>query len=242
VYSLLDSVQFASMASPSKEGSGGAGGSRGERASGGARASRDARAGGGAAGTAPRARRRTPGQRAGLTRDAVLAAARAALAEDGVEALSMRRLAQRLGVAPNALYSHVADRDDLVEALLDDTLNEVEAPDPGRGDWREGIETMMRRTYEVLLAHPDLVPLYVARRGARGPRAVELGEQMLTMLARGGIEGDAARQAMRALIIHTIGFAAFGAQEPLRESTLTPEAVEQHFVQSLRWLLDGIAA
>jgi TetR/AcrR family transcriptional regulator, tetracycline repressor protein len=185
--------------------------------------------------------RRTPGQRAGLTRAAVLAEARAALAEDGVDGLSMRRLAQRLGVAPNALYSHVAGRDDLIDAVLDDTLNAVRAPDPARGEWRDGIETTMRRTYAVLLAHPDLVPLYVARRGARGPRAVELGEAMLTMLARGGIEGDRARQAIRALIIHTIGFAAFGAQEPLRESTLTPKAVEEHFVQSLRWLLDGIA-
>jgi AcrR family transcriptional regulator len=188
-----------------------------------------------------RAQRRTPGQRAGLTREAVLAQARAALAEDGVEGLSMRRLARRLGVAPNALYSHVADRDDLVDALLDDTLNEVRAPDPGKGDWRAGIETIMRRTYAVLLAHPDLVPLYVARRGARGPQAVALGEAMLAMLARGGIEADRAQQAMRALIIHTIGFAAFGVQEPLRESTLTAKAVEQHYVQSLRWLLDGIA-
>jgi TetR/AcrR family tetracycline transcriptional repressor len=186
--------------------------------------------------------RRTPGQRAGLTREAVLAAARAALAEDGVDGLSMRRLARRLGVAPNALYSHVANRDDLIDALLDDTLSEVHAPDPTRGDWRRGIETIMRRTYDVLLAHPDLVPLYVARRGARGPRAVALGEAMLQMLARGGVEGERAREAMRALIIHTIGFAAFGAQEPLRESTLTPKAVEQHFAQSLRWLLDGIAA
>jgi TetR/AcrR family tetracycline transcriptional repressor len=154
----------------------------------------------------------------------------------------MRRLAQRLGVAPNALYSHVAGRDDLIDALLDDTLNEVRAPDSRRGDWRAGIETSMRRTYAVLLAHPDLVPLYLARRGARGPRAVALGEAMLEMLARGGIAGDAASQAMRALIIHTIGFAAFGVQEPLRESTLTPKAVEQHFVRSLRWLLDGMAA
>jgi AcrR family transcriptional regulator len=172
----------------------------------------------------------------------VLSAARAALAEDGVDGLSMRRLARRLGVAPNALYSHVADRDDLIDALLDDTLNEVQAPDLDEDDWRDGIEAMMRRTYDVLLAHPDLVPLYVARRGARGARAVELGEQMLAMLARGGMKGDGARQAMRALIIHTIGFAAFGAQDPLRESTLTPKAVKHHYVQSLRWLLDGIAA
>jgi TetR/AcrR family tetracycline transcriptional repressor len=184
---------------------------------------------------------RAPGQRAGLTREAVLAEARAALADDGIEALSMRRLARRLGVAPNALYSHVANRDDLVDALLDDTLNEVRPPDPSRGDWRTGIETITRRTYATLLAHPDLVPLYVARRGARGPRAIALGEAMLAMLERGGIEGDHARQALRALIIHTIGFAAFGVQEPLRESTLTPKAVEDHFTQSLRWLLNGIA-
>jgi TetR/AcrR family transcriptional regulator, tetracycline repressor protein len=187
--------------------------------------------------------RRTPGQRAGLTRDAVLAEARAALAQDGVQALSMRRLARRLGVAPNALYSHVADRDDLVDAMLDDTLNEVRAPDPRRGDWRTGLETIMRRTYAVLLAHPDLVPLYVARRGARGPRAVALGEAMLEMLARGGIEGDSAREAMRTLIVHTIGFAAFATGAPLQpaESTLTPKALDDLFARSLSWLLDGIA-
>lgn len=187
--------------------------------------------------------KRTPGQRAGLTREAVLAEARAALSHDGVDALSMRRLAQRLGVAPNALYSHVAGRDDLIDTLLDDTLGEVTAPDPQRGDWREGIETIMRRTYAVLLAHPDLVPLYVTRRGARGPRAVALGETMLEMLARGGIEGDAAVEAMRTLIVHTIGFAAFAVGEPLTpvESSLTPKALETLFARSLSWLLDGIA-
>ena len=193
-------------------------------------------AGGGAA-------RRTPGQRAGLTREAVLAGARAALAQDGIEGLSMRRLARRLGVAPNALYTHVADRDDLVDALHDDTLNEVRAPDPRRGDWRAGIETIMRRTYQVLLAHPDLVPLYVARRGARGPRAVALGGAMLEMLARGGIEGDAATEAMRTLIVHTIGFAAFATGDalPPGQSSLTPKALDRLFVRSLSWLLDGIA-
>jgi TetR/AcrR family transcriptional regulator, tetracycline repressor protein len=203
-------------------------------------------ASGGARGSGEReggAARRTPGQRAGLTREAVLAGARAALAQDGIEALSMRRLAQRLGVAPNALYSHVAGRDDLIDALLDDTLNEVRAPDPRRGDWRAGIETIMRRTYAVLLAHPDLVPLYVARRGARGPRAVALGEAMFAMLARGGIEGDSAVEAMRTLIVHTIGFAAFATGAPLQpaESTLTPKALQDLFARSLSWLLDGIA-
>jgi len=96
----------------------------------------------------------------------------------------------------------------------------------------------------VLLAHPDLVPLYVARRGARGPTAVALGEVMLQLLARGGIEGDQATEAMRTLIVHTIGFAAFATGDalPAGQSTLTPEALERLFARSLSWLLDGIAA
>jgi TetR/AcrR family tetracycline transcriptional repressor len=183
---------------------------------------------------------RTPGQRAGLTREAVLAAARALLDEEGLERLSMRRLADRIGVAPNALYSHVASRTELIDALLDDTLGEVEAPDPQDGDWRAGLEAMMRRTYAVLLSHPDLVPLYLARRGARGPQAIALGDAMLAMMARGGVDPATAQQGLRALIIHAIGFAAFAVQDP-GDSALTPEALESHFVQSLRWLLDGIA-
>jgi TetR/AcrR family tetracycline transcriptional repressor len=191
----------------------------------------------------PAAPHRTPGQRAGLTRAAVLAQARAMLAEDGLAKLSMRRLAQRLQVAPNALYSHVSGRTDLIDALLDDTLDEVRAPEPREGDWRADVQTIMRRTYDVLLAHPDLVPLYVARRGARGPRAVALGEAVLQSLARGGIEGDEATEALRTLIVHTIGFAAFAIADPLSpaESSLTPDTLEALFLRSLGWLLDGIA-
>jgi hypothetical protein len=102
----------------------------------------------------------------------------------------------------------------------------------------------MRRTYDVLLAHPDLVPLYVARRGARGPNAVALGEQMLALFARAGIEDDQATEALRTLIVHTIGFAAFATGDalPPAQSSLTPRALEQLFARSLSWLLDGTAA
>ena len=78
---------------------------------------------------------RGPGQRAGLTRAAVLDTAHALLAEDGLDALTMRALARRLGVAPNALYSHVPGKTELVDALLDDRLVA-----------RRGAATRMRRT------------------------------------------------------------------------------------------------
>jgi AcrR family transcriptional regulator len=62
---------------------------------------------------------RAPGQRAGLTREAVISAARAVADREGLERLSMRALASELGVMPNALYSHVNDKTALLDGLLD---------------------------------------------------------------------------------------------------------------------------
>ena len=177
----------------------------------------------------------------------VLAAAQKLLAEDGLEALTMRALARRLEVAPNALYSHVATKMALVDDILDDVLAAVEVPDPDRGDWQAGLRTMMASTHRVLLAHPDLVPLYLARQGARGPNAQRLGEVMLSLLRRGGVTGPSAREAQRALIVHAIGSAAFTARRPLErgqgDADGQPRAeLIRTFERSLSWLLAGIAA
>jgi hypothetical protein len=101
----------------------------------------------------------------------------------------------------------------------------------------------MRRTYVVHLAHPHLAPPTGAGGGARGPNAVALGEAMLALLARGGIDGEPATEAMRTLIVHTIGFAAFATADAIgpAQSTLTPAALDRLFATSLGWLLDGIA-
>ena len=189
-------------------------------------------------------RSRAPGQRAGLTRGRVLAAAHQLLAESGVEALTMRALAERLGVSPNALYSHVADKTDIVDALLDDVLAEVEAPAPDVEDPRAGLHALMLSTHAVLLAHPDLVPLYVARQGARGPNAQRLGDVMLALLERAGVTGDAAREALRVLIVYTIGFAAFATRSPFEvggDRPLPSEEIRKSFDRGLGWLLAGIA-
>jgi TetR/AcrR family tetracycline transcriptional repressor len=168
---------------------------------------------------------RGPGQRAGLTRAAVLTEARALVAEAGPDGLTMRALARRLDVAPNALYSHVADKTDLLDQLLDDLLGAVDA-DPAAG-----AERMMTSTYETLLGQSALVPLFVARQGARGPNAVRLGEVLDGQLAAAGVAD--VPEARRVLIVHAIGFAAFDAGQDLA-------ATRPRFVRSLRWLLDGM--
>jgi TetR/AcrR family transcriptional regulator, tetracycline repressor protein len=174
----------------------------------------------------------------------VLAAARALLADRGLEGLTMRALAERLGVRANALYSHVDGKTALLDDLLDDVLAEVEAPGGDAPDPTRGLHTIMASTHEVLLAHPDLVPAYLARQGARGPNAQRLGDVMLALLERAGVSGPRAIEARRALIVYTIGFAAFATRplfEPGGADDVNP-ANRESFERGLQWLLAGITA
>ena len=150
--------------------------------------------------------KRPPGVRAGISRDDVLGAALALLRSDGLSAVSMRRVAEAVGVAPNALYSHFPDKHALVDALMDEVLGGVD--EPTRGNWRSRIEAILSDTRRVLLAHPDLVPLFLARQ-TTGPNAMRLGEAMLAALDRGGIRGPRAVLALQSLLVHTIGASAF---------------------------------
>ena len=180
---------------------------------------------------------RGPGQRAGLSRDRVLDAATDLMAERGT--VTMRAVAQQLGVAPNALYSHVADKTELVDGVLDRVLAQVDAPSPAAGsDAGDAMHRLMTSTHDVLIRHPQLVPAFLARQGARGENAQRLGAVMLEHLAAAGISGDSAREALRVLIVYTIGFAAFhGAPH---ERPLSGSELRANFDRGLRWLITGI--
>lgn len=175
----------------------------------------------------------------------VLAAAAELVAEQGAGALTMRKIAARLEVAPNALYSHVESKTALVDALLDDVLGLVQDPSPDAPDPVDAVARLMTSTYDVLVAHADLVPLYLARQGARGRHAIRLGETMTVLLERAGVTGTEAGEALRVLIVHAIGFAAFATRGPL-DPTLAdgPRAARSRsdFTASLHWLLTGITA
>lgn len=188
-------------------------------------------------------RGRAPGHRAGLTRAAVLATARDLVAQRGLEALTMRALAERLEVAPNALYSHVANKTALIDDLLDDLLAEVEVPAPDIEDPTAGLHQLMASTFHVLLAHSDLVPLYLSRQGARGPNAAHLGDITTALLRRANVPEPAATEALRVLIVYTIGFAAFTGGLPLGTRTEYQPSTDEmldNFNHGLRWLVAGI--
>jgi TetR/AcrR family tetracycline transcriptional repressor len=135
-----------------------------------------------------------PGRpRPALTRDDLVRAALELLDEAGMDGLTMRNLAQRLGVQAASLYNHIRDKRDVLTLVADAIAGAVPRPDPSL-DWREALEAMAGDYRRVLLAHGD---------GARvltvtpplGPRRLRVMDDVLGVLRRAGLSdqdvGDA---------------------------------------------------
>jgi TetR/AcrR family tetracycline transcriptional repressor len=146
-------------------------------------------------------------QRGFLSRDLIVREALALLREDGAGALSMRRLANRLGVAPNALYTHVRGKADLVDGLIDQVYAGLELdPDPA-GDWPEQLAAISRDVRAQLLAHPAVVPLALRQPGL-GPNSLRLGEAIYRVLRSAGFPDQAVVGIVYAMLTSILGFVA----------------------------------
>jgi AcrR family transcriptional regulator len=99
--------------------------------------------------TKPKATSRTP-----LSTARVLEAAVALADEAGLEAFSMRGLAQELGVVPMALYKHVANKEELIDGMVDLVFSEIDLPDEGDLDWRSAMRRRALSTRAALGRHP----------------------------------------------------------------------------------------
>ncbi|MDA3646291.1 TetR/AcrR family transcriptional regulator C-terminal domain-containing protein [Saccharopolyspora indica] len=128
---------------------------------------------------------RTRGQRAGLTRQDVLGAALAIVDADGLKALSMRRLGAELGVEAMTLYHYVANKDALLDGLVEQLLAEAAVPQVGSGTWQADLRDYAHALRDALLAHPNAIPLVVSR-PAVTPRNLEILEGVLRTLRDAG--------------------------------------------------------
>ena len=194
----------------------------------------------------------------------MLAATRAIADQEGVAALTMRRLADALGVMPNSLYTYYPTKDALLDALLDSLLGEIETDGLESMGWREALTKVMDDSRRLLVSHPQLVDVFLTRPSA-GKNAARLGEMTFRALRKAGLEGDDAVGAFRVLLIFSLGYAAFqaprlGDEERSRRGesafrSLPPEEYQEMrrlaeplgkapddetFRAGIDWLLDGI--
>jgi AcrR family transcriptional regulator len=145
--------------------------------------------------------------RGSLTREEIIKEALALLEQQGPGALSMRRLADRLGVTPNALYTHVRGKADLIDGLVDQVYAGLDLhPDPG-GDWTQQLTTLSQEIRDHLLAHPAVVP-YALQQPGLGPHSLRLGEAIYNVLRPAGFSDQAVVGTVYALVTYILGFVA----------------------------------
>lgn len=140
-----------------------------------------------------------------LDRDRIVQSAIGILDRPGGAALTMRSLAEDLGVTAMALYKYFPSKEALLDAVVDRLLGEIQIPAPSRGDWIERSRALASSFHRVLQRHPALAAL-VAREPALGRSALRLYEAALEILRGSGLEDRRLVAAYGALYSYTLGF------------------------------------
>jgi AcrR family transcriptional regulator len=170
-----------------------------------------------------------------LTRERVVTEALAVIAQDGVQALTMRRLATRLGVVPGAVYHHVRNKQQLQDLVLDNVLAEVDVhQDPSLG-WTGQLKVLAHRLRKVLEDHPGVAGI-LKTRDPLGPHSLALAEAFLEPLQAAGFGPRQAGLALFLLVDYTIGFAVGGSATSVNEQRVRDPATRTQLHQFFRSL------
>jgi AcrR family transcriptional regulator len=155
----------------------------------------------------PVSRRERPAK-AALSREGIVAAAVAVLRAEGLEKVTMRRLAQELDTGPASLYVYVANTAELHAAVLDELLGEVDLDTGGgEGDWRDQLEAVLSSYKLILFAHPALARMAVSAR-PRGEHYLRLVERLIALQVEGGVPPERAAWGVDVLLLVATAVAA----------------------------------
>ncbi|MFT5026700.1 MAG: TetR/AcrR family tetracycline transcriptional repressor [Ilumatobacter sp.] len=171
------------------------------------------------------------------------------LADGGLHALAMRRIATELGVQQSALYWHFDNKQHLLAAVADRVVAAVLLP--VEGDWSERIESLASRLRRELLRYPDAAELvatvFAFRLGAQQPF-----QQFINELVRGRLAPDDAAIAASVLVYFVFGYATdeqqhhqaatLGAIQPDLEDPHAAKTADDRFLRGLRLIMGGVDA
>ncbi|MFF0446616.1 TetR/AcrR family transcriptional regulator [Streptomyces sp. NPDC004609] len=180
-----------------------------------------------------------PRQREQLTREQIVAAAIELLDAEGIEALSMRRLGTRLGAAATSLYRHVANKDELIELVVDHVYGELEVFDGADGTgWRAAVTRTAADLRAMTLRHPWIAPeLGQVGLVHIGPNALRMSSGLLAQFEAAGFPADERDQATGTLTAYVIGIAT--AEAAYLSLIARSGRTEQEWVAGLRPAFDA---
>jgi AcrR family transcriptional regulator len=172
----------------------------------------------------------SPGSRVPLSRERVLAAAVLLADEDGTKSLTMRELGLRLGVEAMSLYNHVANKDDLLDGMVDLVVSEIELP-TDTVDWREAMRRRAISAQSVFSRHPWASGLIDSRESS-GPARLRYFDWVVGTLRRAGFSLELAARAFSVLDSYIYGF---GRQQlnTAAGRDIKPEEVAEGFLRAI---------
>src|SRR5215208_1311144 len=186
-----------------------------------------------------------PDPRTPLSKERVLRAAIILADDGGIESLTMRKLAQKLGVEAMSLYHYVAKKDDILDGIVDLVISEIALPPQG-AEWKAGIRELALSAHEALVRHPWACNLMWTT--SISPARLRYMEAILGTLRESGFSPNLTHHAYHALDSHITGFtlwqvnipfkaeeiaelgAAFLRELPTEEYPYVAEHTEQHLM------------
>jgi AcrR family transcriptional regulator len=136
-----------------------------------------------------------------LTRDEIVQAALRIVRAEGIDAVSMRRVASEFETGPSSLYAHVANKDELLQLMFDEMCGTIALPEPDPARWREQVKELARAGHQALLEHNDLARASMATIPT-GPNALRVSEVMLGLMVSGGVPAQIAAWALDRIFLY----------------------------------------
>ena len=159
-----------------------------------------------------------------LSKERVLRCAIRLADKDGIEALSMRKLARALDVEAMSLYNHVKNKDDIIDGMVDIVVSEMEVPSL-KADWKAAMRSRAISAHKVLLRHPWATMPMVSRINV-GPAMLRYIDATLGCLLEAGFSSEMADRAWNALDSHIYGFTLQALNFPVETDAYAATAAE----------------
>lgn len=136
-----------------------------------------------------------------LTRHQIVQAALRIVRAEGIDAVSMRRIAAEFETGPSSLYAHVANKDELLQLMFDEMCGTITVPEPDPARWQEQVKELARSAHQALLEHNDLARASLAT-VPTGPNAMRVSDMMLGLMLAGGVPARIAAWALDRIFLY----------------------------------------